>query len=344
VAKLASHRLFGQMPGASSTLGDLQARSLEDRYAFVLFHGADDLTRILDQLRERHVPLPETVTSDQLAWAAAFNIAAIDDHDPHAPAPDFRTNAKGERIRRKPMKKYSDSKPWSVETPWEVVWSMLTKTDHDSWDVEFVRLADLAMSVACEQRLDWQHRDRPSYEPEGACRMVDYLIEQHTPVVRAFIASRMGPDPEIEELVAEVWARMLRHWGADAYQRYRATGSLRSYLCGIGRNVVHDEFERRGEARRIASLDDVHQVPANEPVDFTGPINPPRVRQQLLEAIWGLTKNQRQALILTARGMTQQEIADKTGAGSRQTINDRLTRARLKAVRTLKALGLDRSG
>jgi RNA polymerase sigma factor (sigma-70 family) len=337
---------FNHLSDATSpTLGELSARPLADRYDFVMRVGFTDLTRVLDRLRAGNVPLPATMTVERLAWPVAFNIGPIDDQDPDAPALDFTFNERGVKTRRAPMSKYSDSHPWSAETPWKTVWSKLTLPDRDYLGVEFVRLGELAKSVACEQRHDWQHPGSPPCDREGAREMVAYLYKEHAGQVVAVFRGSFADDPAlVEDLAAETWSRMLTHWSPAAYQRFLATGSLCSFICGIARHLKFDAFRRKKRAGIEDSLDEPNRAELVAPTE--DPASLIEIRQLLsilMKVFPNLTEDQLKALIARAKGQSLRQIGEARGT-TRQGADQLIRRAIAHITKDLKSRGYDPTG
>src|SRR5262245_58915520 len=123
----------------TATLGSLAEQTQEERSAFVLDSGRAQLEEALRQLRHDDADAFAAMSIERLAWAVAFNVS-------------YRWDSGVARSPRKHC--YLDY--WPIETPWSDVWHALSAPTESEGDGR-LRLTELAASVACEQRADWQH-------------------------------------------------------------------------------------------------------------------------------------------------------------------------------------------
>src|SRR5262245_41692958 len=126
------------------SLGHLAALPIESRVALVQRTGGADIDAAMSRLRTTLPDVHAAVTSDRLAWAVAFNVTgASADSDPPPPH-------RGKRS-------YLDC--WHANTSWGDVWSSLVaprETEDRGAGGTWTSLLELATSVACEHREDWQ--------------------------------------------------------------------------------------------------------------------------------------------------------------------------------------------
>lgn len=76
------------------------------------------------------------------------------------------------------------------------------------------------------------------------------FVELYEPVIRAFAAEEAVPPADIDDVVQDVFLRLVRTLRRDGYDRSR--GRFRSYLRTIMRRVLIDRFRRRLAARADA--------------------------------------------------------------------------------------------
>jgi hypothetical protein len=126
------------------SLDGLAQLPLETRCAFILESGQTDLNTSLELLREQGFVAPQSLTLERLAWAVAFNVTgpSIIESAPQAT---------GRRV----VRGYQDK--WPRGTEWDLIWSTLVKPQNEGNPSPTTFLSELALSVACEQREDWQN-------------------------------------------------------------------------------------------------------------------------------------------------------------------------------------------
>src|SRR5262249_51490176 len=92
---------------------------------------------------------PTWVSPANLAWALAFNLALLPEERGNSrPAPKKILGCPARRV----------SRAFQADTPFAVAWQEITR-----WRAreQTTGLVELAWSVACEQRADWQHPECP---------------------------------------------------------------------------------------------------------------------------------------------------------------------------------------
>jgi RNA polymerase sigma factor (sigma-70 family) len=181
--------------------------------------------------------LPLTVSVERIAWALAFNVDGALSSDAEDPGP-----ARG-------IRSYCDR--WSEETPWPVIWELLTKpAPSDRGDSSSTLLSQLVCSVACEHRDDWQP---PAARPvdvsaaNGAFELV--YVRNNGRVVgdvyRAF--GRRAGDPDA--IAHEAWARVFcDYWGSTARRRFLGLSRISTLACQVARYVAVDILRDRARA------------------------------------------------------------------------------------------------
>lgn len=131
------------------------------------------------------------------------------------------------------------------------------------------------------------------------------------------VCARLGDSADADDLTQEVYLRAL-----PALVRFRADASARTWLLQITRHVCADHVRRR--VRRRALLDRLVQRTTEHAV-----VEAPRTGElELDEAILGLTRERREAFVLTqVSGLSYAEAAEvcEVPIG---TIRSRVARAR----------------
>ena len=125
-------------------------------------------------------------------------------------------------------------------------------------------------------------------------------------------------------MLAETFTRAF----AARHRAYTTEGSLRAWPYAIGSNLIADELRRR--ARSSAAHERLRSLTSAQFAPEAGVTTDP----ELLAALEGLREEEREALLLLARGeLSYAEIAVVTGVAI-GTVRSRLNRARshLRAV------------
>jgi len=120
-----------------------------------------------------------------------------------------------------------------------------------------------------------------------------------SPALFRYACRLLGDSQEAEDVVSETFARLLK--------AIRNGGGPQSCLQGYLYRVAHNLAMDHHRAHPINSLDDLDQSPAVEDPDQ---IDEARHRQAAREALWRLTPEQRQVIILKFyQGLSNEVIA-----------------------------------
>jgi RNA polymerase sigma-70 factor (ECF subfamily) len=158
------------------------------------------------------------------------------------------------------------------------------------------------------------------------------LFDRHGPAIHSYVARRLGPDAA-DDLTAEVFL--------IAFQRRRAYDTAyddaRPWLYGIATNLVGRR--RRDEVRLLRAIarSGGDSPPESFAEQVTDRVAAQAIRGRLVSALGRLSRGQRDVLLLTARGLSCQEIAVAIGV-PRGTAASRLARARRKVRAELEDL------
>ena len=91
--------------------------------------------------------------------------------------------------------------------------------------------------------IDLASRGRP-----GRKRLVEQLFEEHAHALRVFLKGRLVPRDEIEDLVQDLFARLMKVRGLEEKMSV-SSGSNRSYLLTMANNLIVD-MQRKERIRR----------------------------------------------------------------------------------------------
>jgi len=156
------------------------------------------------------------------------------------------------------------------------------------------------------------------------------LFDRHAAAIFRYVTRRLGPDAA-DDVVADTFLAAFRQ--RRAYDPARV--DARPWLYGIATNVI--ARHRRSETRFLRAIARTGTDPAAEPVDelVTHRVAAHAASRKVAAAIAALPQNQRDVLLLTATGLSYDEIARALGIPA-GTVSSRLVRAR---ARVRAALG-----
>jgi RNA polymerase sigma-70 factor (ECF subfamily) len=146
------------------------------------------------------------------------------------------------------------------------------------------------------------------------------LYDEYAPLIYAYIYRRVGDGMLAENLVGEVFVRVLS--AIQSEQTWRT--SFRAWLYRIAHNLVVDHYRRQPD-ETVLALEADWLAGGPEPADA---LRDKASRQRLLEAVQELTDDQQEALVLRfGEGLTGREVAEVMGKS-------------VSAVRSLQYRGL----
>ncbi len=133
------------------------------------------------------------------------------------------------------------------------------------------------------------------------------LYRRHVGGVFRRITNLVGPEPDREDLVQQVFIELFR-----GLHRFRGDARFSTYLYRIATNVAYDQLKRR--RRRHYSCDDLEQRPCPCPSPETV-----TMRLEQLHRAWRyldrIKPKKRVAFLLrVVEGLTLEEIAEQVGA------------------------------
>lgn len=144
-------------------------------------------------------------------------------------------------------------------------------------------------------------------------------VQPHRPALRAWLLARFPTLPDVDDLVQESLARMLRA---------RDTGpinSARALLFTTARNLALDAVRRQRVVRFEPITEDTAPSVLADGTDVVETISKQQELELLTKAIQSLPERARQVFTLrTAYGLTQKQIADRLGV-SLSTVEKQMT-------------------
>jgi RNA polymerase sigma-70 factor, ECF subfamily len=175
----------------------------------------------------------------------------------------------------------------------------------------------------------------------GDARAMDRLVERHAGSVYAFARRMVGEGPAVDDLVQEVWLKVLR--GSATFDgRSRFT----TWLFSITRNACLDLARRRQRAPREVAATEDGPPPIEGAIDPGPPVLDRVARRELSafveRAVEELPLEQREVFLLREQtDMTFHEISAALGV-PRETVKSRMRYALAHVRRFLRErLGLE---
>lgn len=145
-------------------------------------------------------------------------------------------------------------------------------------------------------------------ESADATRWFVTEVQPHRPALRAWLLARFPSLPDVEDLVQESFARVLRARDAGPIQ------STRALLFATARNLAFDALRRQRVVRFEPVTEDTDSSVFTDTADVFATVSKQQELELLTHAIQTLPDRCRQILTLrTAYGLTQKEIAARLG-------------------------------
>jgi RNA polymerase sigma factor (sigma-70 family) len=144
-------------------------------------------------------------------------------------------------------------------------------------------------------------------------------VQPHRPALRAWLLARFPTLPDVDDLVQESLARMLRAREAGPI------GSARALLFTTARNLALDAVRRQRVVRFEQITDETPPSVLADGIDVFESVSKQQELELLTKAIQSLPERCRQVFTLrTAYGLTQKQIADRLGV-SLSTVEKQMT-------------------
>lgn len=179
-------------------------------------------------------------------------------------------------------------------------------------------------------RSDGFERGRVAIEDPAALD-VDDVYRRHFDDVHRWVRHLVGPDPDAEDLVQEVFAIVCRR-----LHTYDGRSALTTWLFGVARNVVRNHH-RKQRVRKIFLRSDMND--AMEAADPTSPLEELERRRReraLYEILAALPEKYRTVIVLfELEGLDVPHIAERLGVRE-ATVYVQLHRARKMFVERIQ--------
>ena len=144
-------------------------------------------------------------------------------------------------------------------------------------------------------------------------------VQPHRPALRAWLLARFPTLPDVDDLVQESLARMLRAREAGPI------GSARALLFTTARTLALDAVRRQRVVRFEPITDETPSSVLADGTDVAETVSKQQELELLTKAIQSLPERVRQVFTLrTAYGLTQKQIAERLGV-SLSTVEKQMT-------------------
>jgi RNA polymerase sigma factor (sigma-70 family) len=155
----------------------------------------------------------------------------------------------------------------------------------------------------------------------------------HEPQLRGFLRSRFPALTDLDDLVQESYARLLRAREAGK------VSNIKSYLFATARNAALDWFRRR-QIVSFERITETRELSVLEESDVAGAADHDDELEILTAAIRALPERCREVLVLRKHhGLSHREIAEKLGI-SPNTVNAQITLGMMRCREYFRARGL----
>lgn len=139
-------------------------------------------------------------------------------------------------------------------------------------------------------------------------------VQPHRPALRAWLLARFPTLPDVDDLVQDAFARVLRAHGNGPVQ------SARALLFTTARNLALDAVRRQQVVRFEPITDTTDSSVLADATDVFATVSKQQELELLTRAIQSLPSRCREIFTLrTAYGLTQEQIAHKLGV-SKSTV------------------------
>jgi RNA polymerase sigma factor (sigma-70 family) len=247
----------------SLPLAQLSQLPLEARFASILRHGQSDLAATLQGFRNEGILNSKSMNTERLAWAVAFNVDGV-----HPPQPTLQPGGESRQLCgdshfhhgllgvRRGIRGYQDR--WPAQTEWSQIWSMLIQPltcaiPRDSSSL----LGELALSVACEQRNEWQNPSTSAIDPADANQAFEFVYTRNNPKVAGHVLKVFGNRAgDSAAITHEAWSRVFcDYWSSQARRRFLGLSRISTLVCQVAYFVASDVVRNKEAVARSEYLD-----------------------------------------------------------------------------------------
>lgn len=171
---------------------------------------------------------------------------------------------------------------------------------------------------------------------DGDVEKLGLLFERHHVRLLNYLWRLTGDREAAEDLVQEVFVRMLKYRGS-----FRARGEFAAWMFALARNTSADWFERQ-QRRRTASDEELAEHPSEAPLPLERLESAESV-EQLRAALLKLPADKRELLLLSrGSGLTCEQIGGLLGC-SAGTVRVRVHRALRSLQQLFQTPGMEAS-
>ena len=113
-------------------------------------------------------------------------------------------------------------------------------------------LSELSLSVACEQRDEWQYFAARPIDPACANRAFEFVYGRNRLKVSGNVISSFGHRAGNAESIAdEAWSSVFcDYWSCKARRRFLGLCRFSTLVCQVARFIALDALRERGPVRR----------------------------------------------------------------------------------------------
>lgn len=317
---------------------DLMVLPLEHRAVCIFKRGEAELSTTVKLVTVEKVNASENIAR-RFAWAIGYNIDGGGSQLEVTP-----------EATRRGIQSYQDK--WPVAARFSELWSTLTKTTLlTSPGHQTTLLDELALSVLCEQKSEWQDPPSRPVNADSANRAFDVVYAKNKAKVVGDIRRAFGERADNPETIAdEAWARVFcDYWSVGARRRFLGLCRISTLVCQVARYVAIDMIRDRAafvtedgpfgdadDGGRGFSLEKIGVV-----VDPTEKIAGQQLEQKIRECIEGLPPKQRIVVeIVWLREVSAKEAAERLRI-SEPAVSQHLKKARDTLRNYLQTHGFD---
>ena len=123
------------------------------------------------------------------------------------------------------------------------IWSQLTKRQ-DAESNDPTLMVELALSVACEQRDDWQKPQTRPIDKTLARQSMEHLFLRDQTKVSHFVSRKFADwGVSADDVAAEAWARVIADfWSERARRRFLGLSRISTLICQMSNFIAVDEL------------------------------------------------------------------------------------------------------
>ena len=167
---------------------------------------------------------------------------------------------------RRSVQCYGDR--WPRLTSWSTIWATLVKvTTGGAAGDGSTLLAELASSVACEHRDDWQNPPSRPVDVNLANRAFEWVYRRNRMKVLGDVHRSFGARAgEPETIAEEAWARVFcDYWSTSARRRFLGLARISTFVCQVARHVAVDALRARAHDAQIEDTELDAEFPRRTP-------------------------------------------------------------------------------